>query len=233
MAENTRSNTDGNQSFPPRESFNNQGQPGDRAGVNASTNKAVSGDQPSFDLMRELVSENEHLKDEGIQLRKENVRMEQELAECNIQITNLKSESQIQISNLKSESQNQINNFKSENMKLKLQVAELNIPKANVAKIMTASGDDTVNSQGITNKYVAEDLPKRDCELARKFKLKSALVSMQKRVAEGVKKFLEGDKTETDLYKSYEEWFEDISDRMNKDVPLFYEDFIMVKYLIT
>ena len=55
------------------------------------------------------------------------------------------------------------------------------------------------------------------------------LVSMQKRVAEGVTKFLEGKKAETDLYNTYQEWYEDISDRMTDNVPLIYEEFILVK----
>uniref|UniRef100_A0A7M5V124 Uncharacterized protein n=1 Tax=Clytia hemisphaerica TaxID=252671 RepID=A0A7M5V124_9CNID len=59
---------------------------------------------------------------------------------------------------------------------------------------------------------------------------KPALVPMQKRVAEGVAKFFEEKKAETDLYETYQEWYKDLSDRMPDDIPLIYEDFILVKY---
>ena len=230
MAEDTHLNTDGNQLNPPREFYNNQSEPGHVVYTNAGNNRAESRNQPSFDLMRELVTENEKMRDE-------NLRLEQKLVESKIQICNLKSE----------------------NMKLKIQVAELNTALTNyvatynqnikneiAAQVMPAGLNSVTNTQGTTDQntemsvedknqsiakeYDAQALPKKVEECTRKVASKSVLMSMQKRVAEGVIKFFEGKKAETDLYNTYQEWYEDISDRMTDNVPLIYEDYLLVKY---
>ena len=85
MADNTRLNTDGNQLNPPEEFYNNQCEPGYVVDANAGNNEAGPKNQPTFDLMEELVTENE-------KLREENLRLEQKLVESKIQNNNLKSE---------------------------------------------------------------------------------------------------------------------------------------------
>jgi len=58
----------------------------------------------------------------------------------------------------------------------------------------------------------------------------SNLVSMENRIKEGVVKFLKNEITTLNLYKSYQEWYADISNRVDSDVPLIYAQLIVVKH---
>eukprot|EP00111_Clytia_hemisphaerica_P012314 TCONS_00036156-protein len=58
----------------------------------------------------------------------------------------------------------------------------------------------------------------------------SNLVPTENRIKEGVVKFLNNEITTLNLYKNYQEWYADISNRVKSDIPLIYSEFIVVKH---